>query len=560
MADKPPARQVAEYVKHIKAGRIPACKWLQRAVERYDRDRRDAGGLGFAFDQKAAERVASFFPRFLKHSKGEWAGQPFRLEPWELFMIWNLFGWKRKSDGFRRFRTAYIEVARKAGKSTLLAGIGLYLLVADNEPGAEIYTAATMRDQARITHSEATRMVQMSAALRSKVAIFKNNLSVASTASKYVPLGADADTLDGLNVHGAIVDELHAHKTQNMWDVLDTGTAARRQPLQIAITTAGYDRESICWELHDYLEKILDSVIQDETFFGVIYTLDPDDDWKDEKVWIKANPNLGVSVKIDDLRRKATRVAELPSSLNAYLRLHMNLWTQSETRWIPAEAWAACGGVVDAEALRGRRCFGGLDLSSTTDVTAWVICFPPEVEGERFKFLFRFFVPQENVARRVRRDRVPYDVWIRQGFVVATPGNVVDYHYVIEQIRQDALAYDIHEVAFDRWGAAKIMTELQNDGLTVVPFGQGFASMSPPSKEFEKLVVSHGLEHGGNPVMAWMVSNAMARRDPADNIKPDKGRSTDRIDGVVAAIMALDRAERNIEFESVYETRGILVF
>ena len=558
-SDKPPAEQ---YISDVISGKITANKWVRLACERHRRDIKDSRKKEFPyrFSKEKGNHAIRFFTRYLRHSKGEWAGKIFYLEPWEQFIVWNLFGWIRKSDKLRRFRWAYIEIARKNGKSTLLAGIGLYLFIADEEPGAEIYTAAMKRDQARIVHSEATRMVQSSATLRNMIGIYKNNLHHVKSGSKYEPLGADSDTCDGLNVHGAIIDELHAHKTRGMWDVLETATAARRQPLQVAITTAGFDKNSICWEIHDYIEKILENTLQDESFFGMIYTLDKDDDWQEEKNWVKANPNLNVSVKREDLLAKAGKVRELPSSVNSFLRLHMNVWTESETRWIESEAWNGCAFPVDSEGLRGRTCYGGLDLSSTRDITAWALCFPPETDEGLWRFIWRFFIPADNMAKRIKRDRVPFDAWVRDGWMTATPGNVVDYHYVTEQIRQDAQAFDVREIAFDRWGAAKIMVELEGDGMTVVPFGQGFASMSSPCKEFEKIVSSRKLAHGKNPVMNWMIANTVVRRDPADNIKPDKEKSTERIDGVVAAVMALDRGTRGMNEKSVYESRGVLTF
>lgn len=520
---------------------------------------------GLIFDEDAAQHVIDFFG-FLKHSKGEWAGQVVELEPWQQFYLWVLFGWKR-ADGTRRFRTAFQEVARKNGKTTIAAGVGLYLFDADDEPGAEVYTAATKRDQARIAHSEATRMVKASPSLRRRIRTFKDNLNILDSASKFEPLGQDADSLDGLNVHGAILDEVHAHKNREMFDVLDTATGSRRQPLLFCITTAGFDRRSLCWELHEYTEKILNGVLEDDSFFGIIYTLDEEvkdeqgnviqaaDSWEDESVWAKANPNLGVSKKLDDMQRKAIRAKEMPTALNSFLRKELNVWTQSETKWLPVEAWKNCATMVDADGLRGRICFGGLDLSSTTDISALVLVFPPESEDEPYKTLCRFWIPQDAMRERSRRDRVPYDVWVRQGFMTATPGNVIDYDFIVAEVDDLAQRYDISEVAFDRWGATKIYQQLEEKRMTMIQFGQGFVSMSPPMKELEKLIRSGKLAHGGNPVLTWMADNVVARVDPAENIKPDKAKSKERIDGVVALIMGLDRAIRHAP--SVYETQGI---
>jgi phage terminase large subunit-like protein len=545
-----------QYIADVISGRQIAGHWIQAACRRQLDDLEHGTGRGLHFDRSAAEHALKFFS-ILKHSKGEWAGQPLTLEPWQQFLIWTLFGWKR-DDGSRRYRTADIEVARKNGKSTLGAGVGLYLLAADGEPGAEIYSAATKRDQARITHQEAVRMVRTSPMLRKRIRTFRDNLNIEGTASKFEPLGADADTLDGLNIHGAVIDEIHAHKTREVWDKIDTATGARRQPLMFGITTAGYDRQSLCWTLNEYSKKILDRVIDDDSFFGLIYTLDDGDDWQDESTWIKSNPNLGVSKKWDDMRRKCTRAIEMPSAQNSFLRLELNVWTQSETKWMPIEHWRQCGLPIDYSKLAGRTCYGGLDLSSTLDLTAFVLVFPPLAGEDVYLVLPRFWIPGDNLLKRVHDDRVPYDVWQRAGYLTSTPGNVIDYDFIFEQIGRDAKEFKIAEIAFDRWGAARVSNVLQSNGLTMVEFGQGYASMSPPMKELERLVMSHTIAHGNNPVLNWMADNVVAGMDPAGNIKPDKEKSREKIDGIVALIMALDRAMRNAhQAQSVYAARGV---
>ena len=543
------------YIDAVLSGTIPACQWVRLACQRHVDDLAHGASRGLRFDTEAAEHAVGFF-RFLKHSKGEWAGRPLTLEPWQQFYLWTLFGWKRDDDT-RRFRTAYQEVARKNGKTTIAAGVGLYLLLADGEAGAEIYTAATKRDQARIAHSEATRMVKSSPFLRQRITAFKDNLHIRDTASKFEPLGRDENSMHGLNVHAAIVDEVHAHPTREVWDVLETATGSRRQPLMFGITTAGYDRQSLCYQLHDYAEKVLAGTVQDDSFHGIIYTLDDPDAWEDEVQWIKANPNLGVSVKLDDLRRKAERAKEIPSSLNAFLRLHMNVWTQSVSKWLDPERWMSCGQPVNADALRGRVCYGGLDLSSTTDLSALALVFPPEQDGEPYQVLMRFWVPEDAMRQRSHRDRVPYDAWVRQGWIAATPGNVIDYEWILAQVDKDAQEFDLHEIAFDRWGATKIIQAIEGRGMTCVQFGQGFASMSAPTKELEKLVLGGGIAHGSNPVLNWMADNVVVRVDPAGNLKPDKERSTEKIDGIVALVMGLDRALRHAKKRSVYEERGV---
>jgi phage terminase large subunit-like protein len=359
-----------------------------------------------------------------------------------------LFGWRR-FDGLRRFRTAYCAVPRKNGKSTLSAGIALYLLVADGEQGAEVYSAATTRDQARIVFDEAKRMVGASPALKRRVGVLINNLNVAASAARFMPLSSDASSMDGLNVHGATIDELHAHKTRHVVDVLETATGARRQPLLFEITTAGYDRHSICFEHHDYSIKVLEGILQDDSWFGFIAAADENDDWTDPAVWRKANPSFGLSVKEDDLARKAEKAIALPGAQNAFRRMHLNQWTEQAERWIDLAAWDACDGPVSLELLRGRPCFGGLDLSTTTDVTALAWVFPPEHDDDLWRVLSRYFVPAENLRKRAERDRVPYDLWAAQGFIEATPGNVVDYGAIEQRILADAALFQVKEIAYD---------------------------------------------------------------------------------------------------------------
>ncbi len=549
------------YIENVMSGKIVVCRWVKLAVERHLHDLEHGHERGLRFDPASAQHVIDFF-QFLRHSKGEWAGQVVKLEDWQEFIIWVVFGWLRE-DGTRRFRTSYEEVARKNGKSTIAAGVGLYLLAGDGEEGAEVYTAATKRDQARITHAEAIRMVKRSPSLRKRIRTFKDNLNIEGTASKMEPLGRDVDSMDGLNVHGGIIDELHAHKTRDLWDILETATGSRRQPLMFSITTAGFNRASICYQMNEYVKKILEGFsnemgFHDDSFFGIIFTLDEGDDWEDESVWIKSNPNLNISKKLDNMREKAHKAKGMPSALNAFLRLELNLWTQSETKWVPREHWDACGKGVDATGLRGSTVYGGLDLSSTTDISAFLLVIPPESIEDDYQVLCRFWCPDEAIHERTKRDRVPYEAWVRQGFMTATPGNVIDYDYILAQIDEDAQAYDLKEIAFDRWGSTKVIQEIEERELTCVQFGQGYASMSPPMKDLEKLILGHKINHGNNPVLNWMADNLVALQDPAGNIKPDKERSLERIDGMVALIMALSRAIVHNDGGSVYEERGIV--
>lgn len=566
-----------QYIDDVLSGRQLTCKWVRLAVERHVRDLEEGPKRGLHFEHDAAQHVIDFFG-FLRHSKGEWAGKVVHLEPWQQFVLAMAFGWYRYNEDaemwVRRFRQVFLEVARKNGKSTIAAGVALYLLDADGEPGSEVYCAATKKDQARIAWSEAKRMVQASPFLRRRIRSVRDNLHILNSASKLEPLGRDTDSMDGLNVHGAIVDELHAHKNRETWDLLDTATGSRRQSMLFGITTAGVDKLSLCWSLHEYTEKVVEGTAHDDSFFGLIYTLDlkkedsdgnvieEGDDWEDPDVWIKANPNLGVSKKWDDIERKARQAQQMPTAQNSFLQRELNIWTQATVRWLNAARWLACGQPVDADGLRGRTCFGGLDLSSTTDVTAFVLVFPPQAEGDPYQVLCRFWVPEETMSERTKRDRVLYETWVRQGYMMTTPGNVIDYEFILAEIDELAQRYDIQEVAFDRWGAAQIQTKLIDMGGDdwVVGFGQGYASMAAPTKELERLIGSGQLAHGGHPVLTWMAGNVVASKDAAGNIKPDKAKSTEKIDGIVALIMGLDRATRHQpEPESVYEKRGVRV-
>ncbi|MDD2772996.1 MAG: terminase large subunit [Elusimicrobiales bacterium] len=511
--------------------------------------------MKYHFDAKAAAKTERFFELYLTHIKGEWSGRPFVLEPWQKEIVHPLFGWKRP-DGTRRYRTCYIEIPRKNGKSSLCAGLALYLLMADREPSAEVYSAAADREQASIIFDIAKNMVALSPELSVRLKMFRKVIAYDKALSSYKTLSADAYTKHGLNAHGIIFDELHAQPNRELWDVLATSTGARTQPLTVAITTAGFDRNSICWEMHEYARRIKEGVIEDDSFLPVIYAADEQDDWRSPAVWRKANPNLGVSISEDYLKRECDKAGNIPAYENTFRRLYLNQWTQQESRWIPMSAWELCGGAVIADMLKGKPCYAGLDLSSTTDITALVLAFP--IDGA-VKLLPFFWIPADNLHERSNHDHVPYELWVKQGLINATAGNVIDYGFIVAKITELRKQYVLKEIAFDRWGAAKIVQELEELGVTVVPFGQGFASMSGPSKELLRLVLAGKLHHGGNPVMRWMADNAVVKSDPSGNIKPDKSKSTNRIDGIVAAVMALDRAMRHGAGLSVYENRGVVI-
>ena len=556
MASKHP---VAAYIAGVLDGSVPACTTIRQAVERHQRDLKTGAERGLHFDRAAAEHVVQFFG-FLRHSKGEWAGDPFELAPWQQFMLWALFGWKR-ADGLRRFRIAYIEVPRKNGKTTIVAGLGLYLLTADGEPGAEVYSAATKRDQAKLSWSEAVRMVGASAALSNMVQHWKSsdNLSVEATASRFMPLGADADTMDGLNIHAGLIDELHAHRTRAVVDVLHTATGARRQPLIVEITTAGFDQESICYEHYTYSRQVLAGTAEDDTWFAFIAEADEGDDWMDPVTWAKANPNLGISVKVDDLHRKCEQAQKMPAQQNAFRRLHLDQWTQQSDRWIDLTLWDANNRGVDAEELVGRECYGGLDLSSVSDLTAWVMAFPTVEDPEQVDVLARFWCPQSRLEDGTNKYQAQYLAWAREGWLEVTPGNAVDYGFIKQAVLEDAERYALRNVNVDRlFQGYQVSMELQDEGMEVFGMGQGFISMAAPMREFERRLLSKKINHGGNPILRWMADNVAVRQDPAGNLKVDKATSQAKVDGIVALVMALDRCMRHEpKRRSIYEERGL---
>jgi len=554
VARKKPDHVVTRYAKEIVNGKRPACKLHILACQRHLDDLKLGKKRGIYFDENAADHAIDFF-RFLNHSKGKWAGTPFQLEDWQKFVIGCIFGWLR-TDGLRRFRTVYEEIPRKNGKSTKLAGVGLYLFIADGEGGAEIYAVATKKDQAKIVFLESKRMVQSSPSLRKKINILNSNLNIAGTANKFEPLGSDEDTMDGLNTHGAIIDEVHAHKTRGVVDVMQTSTGAREQPLIYEITTSGFNKLSVCWEHHEYSEKVLEGIITDDSWFAFITSIDKDDDWTSVDSFKKANPNYGISVNPEDLLNKCKRAQEILGEQNSFKRLHLNVWTEQASRWIDMDIWNECPAVLNPSELRGLDCYGGLDLASREDVAAFVLFFP-----ELCALLCTFWVPEENIHKRAKRDRVPYDIWADEGYITATEGNVVDYDQIRLDINEASNFFNIKEIAYDRWNATQITTQLEGDGLTMVPFGQGFGSLSAPTKEFGKIITARRLNHGGNPVLKWMASNVAVKEDPAGNLKPDKGKSAEKIDGIMAGVMAIGRAivQTDDAEESVYEQRGLIV-
>lgn len=445
----------------------------------------------------------------------------------------------------RRFRVIYQELPRKQGKSTILAGVGIYALVADKEPGAEIYSAATKKDQARIIFGEAQRMVRSSPQLLSLIRVFKLNLSIDQTASKFEPLSSDDRTLDGLNPHCVLVDELHKHKSRALMDVMDTALGSRRQPLLWMITTAGDDNtESVYNTENDHAVKVLEGLVEDDSLFAFITTIDADDRWDDPKAWQKANPNLGISVKLDDLQRQATKAKSSPAAQAAFKRLRLNVRQSSADNAIDMDVWARNSlGPFDSAGLNGRRFYGGLDLSSKTDLTAWVKLFPPIGGENRWKVVCRFWMPADTVEEKSDRDRVQYQRWINDGLIEATAGNVIDHAEVAAVVMEDCRIHDAASIAFDPWNAAQISQQLLAEGAPMVEFIQGVRSYNAATKELDAMLIAHRLDHADNPVLAWMAHNLkVTMPDRNQNVMPSKKHSNARIDGMTALIMAIGRS------------------
>lgn len=513
------------------------------------------------YNKELADYAVSFI-ECLCHTKGTWAGKPFKLLDWQKQIIRDLFG-TIKPNGYRQFNTAYIEIPKKNGKSELAAAVALLLCCGDGEQRAEIYGCAADRGQATIVFDVAADMVRMCPALnkRCKILTSQKRILFAPTNSFYQVLSAEAYSKHGFNIHGVVFDELHTQPNRKLFDVMTKGSGdARMQPLYFLITTAGTDTHSICFETHQKALDILEGRKIDPTFYPVIYGAGDTEDWTDPKVWLKANPSLGETIGIDKVEAACESAKQNPGEENSFRQLRLNQWVKQAVRWMPMDKWDACAYPVNEEMLEGRVCYGGLDLSSTTDLTSFCLVFPPEDEDEPYYVLPYFWVPEDTLELRVKRDHVPYDLWHRQGYLEITEGNVVHYGYIEKFIERLGERFNIREIAFDRWGAVQMVQNLEGMGFTVVPMGQGFASMSPPTKELMKLTLEKKLAHGGHPVLRWNMDNIFIRTDPAGNIKADKAKSTEKIDGAIAMIMALDRAIRcgSDISESVYDSRGLL--
>jgi phage terminase large subunit-like protein len=534
---------------------------------------RDAPRDGaFWYDADAAERAVEWFPKHLVHVEGPLTGQPLELQPWQADKIVRpLYGWKRAHDhsgsdkcspskcrfGRRRYRKFYNEIPRGNGKSTIGSAIALKGLIGDRQLAPQIVGAATDRNTGNIIFGYAAKMVRHNAALSQRLRILDATKRILRKSGDglYMVLSADASRAHGFHPTLVVFDELHAQPNRELYDVLSTSQITIADPLFVMFTTAGYDKKSICGEMHDHALRVLNEPSYDEEFLPLIYAIDEDDDWTDPAIWAKANPNMGVSVFQSAIEKKVEEARQNAAYQNTVLRLHFNRWTTQDVRWMDMAAWDRSAGMVVPHELKGRRCYGGLDLASTTDLAAFALVFPP-LDGDpnddgKYEVLMRFYVPQESIEKRSRLDGVPYDAWVRDGLMTATPGNAIDFGYIEEDILRLAKDYNIEEIGFDRWGAVQLTQDLDREGLTVVPIGQGFRDMSAPTKELQRLVLGQRLVHGGNAVLRWNADNLVVLQDPAGNIKPAKDKSTEKIDGCVALIMAVDRAMRNRRAPSV---------
>lgn len=510
------------------------------------------------FSEERAREAVNFFERFLTHTKGIYARKPFFLADWQREHVRELFG-RTKRDGTRQYSTSYWEVSKKNGKSEIAAGIALYGLVMDGEEGAEVYSAAATRDQAALVFRVAAQMVRNHPELNALCRVIDSTKTIYLRDDPncfYRAVSADGGTQDGVNPHFVIFDELHRQKGRDLWDVLKLGMSTRSQPLLFAITTAGVaSKTPLCWEQHEYARQIREKVFRDPSFYPVVYSLEESEDWTVEGKpaakgrsatgWYKANPALGIFKKLEAMREDCEQAKRIPGRQNSFRRFNLNQWVTDETRWISMREWDACGEPFDKEALLGKPCIGALDLSTSQDITAFALLFE---DAGVVTVLPEFWIPGDNLHERCIRDRVPYDRWVADGLIHLTPGNAVDYAAVRKRISELGEQYEIREIAHDPWNATQVCIELAGEGFTMVPMRQGFITLSAPSKELERRVLTRTIRHGKHPVLRWMMDCCAIRQDPAGNIKPvkpDRSKSGKRIDGIVALIMGLDRIVRH---------------
>jgi phage terminase large subunit-like protein len=554
------------YAEAVVAGEILACRWVQRACQRQldDLARYKGKASPFRFNPKLkdkdgrtfqpADNLCAFIER-LPHVKGPLAGEAISLEPWQVFILSTVFGWV-KPDGKRRFRRSYIEVPRGNAKSTLSSALALYMLAADGEGGAEVYSLATTRDQARIVFGDAQTMARRSAGFRSRFAVNvgAHNMHVLASGSKFEALSAEGSTLDGLNIHFGCVDELHAHKTRTVYDVVETGTGKRDNSLLWVITTAGSNRAGICYEVRTFVTKLLDGVVQDDSQFGIVYGLDDGDAWDTEAALIKANPNWGISVRPEVLGPLQAKAMQLPSAINNFKTKHLNEWVNADTAWMDMRAWDACANSgLDLDAFEGQPCWIGLDLASKTDIAALMLIFQHPEISDAYVAFGKYYLPEDTVNGAGNSQ---YPGWMRTGRLTVTPGNVIDFSWIEADLLDMASRFGIQAVAFDPFQATQLSTRMLSEGLPMIEVRPTVLNFSEPMKTVEALVLQKKLIHDGDPVLAWMASNVVAHLDAKDNIYPRKERPENKIDGIVALIMAISRAIKpgdGIVIDSSYE-------
>ncbi len=528
-----------DYRASVATGKVKACKWVKLACKRQDDDlKRFAQGGSYVWDEAEAVRICHFI-ELLTHTKGELAGQRIHLEPWQVFILSTVFGWRRRSDGGRRFRRVYIEVPRGNGKSCLSSGVALYCLVADREPGAEVYSFATTRDQAKIVFGDAKVMAEHNEPLRKKfgLEVLANALYVPSTNSTFQAKSAEGSTLDGLNTHLAVVDELHAHKTRAVYDVVETSLGKRRSSLLWCITTSGFDTSGICYEVRTMSTKVLEKTTEDETQFAIIYTIDEGDDWTSLESLEKANPNWGVSVRPEVITSLLQKAKALPSAVNNFKTKHLDEWCSASSAWMDMEAWnrCACTG-LDLSDYEGRPCFIGLDIGAKSDITAKVRLFP---DGKCFAVFAEYYLPEAAIEKATNSQ---YSGWVEQGLITTTTGAMTDLAVVEDGIREDLSRFEVKAISYDPWNALSLATSLSENGAPMVEYRNTVQMVSDPMKTLEALILDGRIRHNGDPVLRWMMSNVVAKLDAKDNIFPRKERYENKIDGVVALIYAIGLA------------------
>ena len=532
--------RATKYAKMVLAGEIVAGKYVKLACERHLNDLKLSKNKSFPYyyDTESAELRLNFY-KFCHHYKGDCAGKPIEPELWQCFIQGSVFGWKRKEDKKRRYSEVYEQIGKKNGKSTDAATTALYCITLDGESGAEVYSAATSRDQAKIIFESARQMIRKSPDLQQFVNVYTNNINVPTTASKFEPVSAEAGTLDGKDVYVGLIDELHAHKNREVYDILKGGTAARTQPIIWVVTTAGYDSNGICHERYDYAVKVLEGVIDDPTLFAYIAQPDDGDDILNPINFIKANPNLGISVKLKDLEIKAKQAQEIAAAYNQFACKHMNLWVSSSVKWMNMDKWNKSGADIDVD-LGHKRCYCGVDLSAKLDLTSVTLDFP--LDNGVYAVISHSFIPESTMMEKEHKDNVPYSAWVRQGYITSIPGEVIEQQWIIDYIQSLSKKFNIVEICYDPWNASEFGQRMENEGFTCVEVRQGIYSLSEPMKDIERLAVQGKIIHFDNPVLRWAMSNVVATADSNGNIKPDKSKATQRIDPVAALITAHSRA------------------